>query len=244
MFTDIIAPKFKIERSFFDREVMGYDPKTKKEQTWPYYHAEENSHNQWLSQVQDPITKEFYRGRETTVEYDDNGNEIPDTKKIIEKEPYLERTQIVRLRTRDKKEFLYSRGRMYGYTTYGTLVTDPFQEPEVWQQWTFKHHMAFIQRENRHKEVCDGPMGSIIHYTMPFTKENVDKLMETAVPNVSLVVKEEGGTVKGCPTLEMFRTKPFDYILNMDYLTEKEKEEKRLEFEAVQNNVISKRKQG
>ena len=208
-----MSKKWNIEKSFFAKEIMGYDPKTKIDQTWPYYDSQENAHLAWLAQVQDPINKEFYKKRESVVEYDDEGKEMPETRKTVEKEPYFERTQIVRLRTREGKEFLYSRGRMYGYTALGSLVTAPFQEPEIWKQTLFKRHMAWVEKENKHREICDGPNDAIIHYTLPFNTENFDKLMKDAAPEIKLVVKEEGKTqAKECPDLEMFKTKSFDYI--------------------------------
>jgi hypothetical protein len=214
---------------------MGYDQKTKKDITWPYYDSEEESFKEWLKQVQDPITKEFYKGKDVKVEYDNTGKEIPSTKQIIEKEPYFVRRQIVRIRTKDKKEYLYSRGHMYGYTTYGTELSKKFQEPEMWDQQAFKHHMEFMPKDNKHRNICDGPTaGSIIHYTLPFNADNVDELMKNAIPDVRLTVKEEGGMVKDSPDLETFKTKSFDYILNMDYLTEKEKKDKLDEFKASQ----------
>jgi hypothetical protein len=230
-----MSRKWQIEKSFFDKEVMGYDQKTKKDITWPYYDSEEESYKQWLGQVQDPITKEFYKGKDVKVDYDNEGKEITSTRQIIEKEPYFVRRQIVRIRTKDKKEYLYSRGHMYGYTTYGTELSKKFQEPEMWDQQAFKHHMEFMAKDNKHKNVCDGPTaGSITHYTLLFTPENVDKLMEHAIPDVTLLVREENGTVKQAPDLETFKNKSFDYIVNMDYLSEKEKKDKLDEFKASQ----------
>lgn len=229
-----MSRKWNIERSFFDREVMGYDPKTKKDQTWPYYSAEEDSHKAWLAEVQDPITKEFYKGRETKVDYDDNGKEIPETKKTIEKEPYFVRRKIVRIRTKDGKEFLYSSGLIYGYTTYGTMVSNSFQESEVWRQTIFKHHMAFIQRENKHREICDGPASFITHYTLPFTEKNIDKLLEDVAPDVALIAKQEGGTAIEKIPLEIFKTKPFDYLLNEEWISPEQKEAARRRLEELQ----------
>jgi hypothetical protein len=231
----MMSRKWEIEKSFFAKEVMGYEPKTKKDVTWPYYDSEEESYKDWLKQVQDPITKQFYKGRKDVVEYDNDGKEIPSTKKTIELEPYFVRRQIVRLRTKDKKEYLYSRGHLYGYTTYGEELAKKFQEPEIWKQQAFKHHMEFMPKDNKHKNICDGPTaGSITHYTVPYTPENVDELMKNAIPNVALKVREEGGIVKDAPDLDTFRNKSFDYILNMDYLTEKEKKDKLDEFKASQ----------
>ena len=234
MFTDFMTRKWNIERSFFDREVMGYDPKTKKDQTWPYYNSEEDSHKAWLAQVQDPTTKEFYKGRETKVEYDDNGKEIPETKKTIEKEPYFIRRKIVRIRAKDGKEYLYSSGLMYAYTTYGTLISNSFQDPEIWNQTNFKHHMAFIQRENKHREICDGPASTTVHYTLPFNEANLNELLKDAVPDVALIAKQEGGRAIEKIPLDIFRTKDFDYLLNEEWIPTEQKEAARRRLEELQ----------
>lgn len=240
MFEDFMIRKWNIERSFFEREVMGYDPKTKKDVPWPYpSNAEENDHKKWLDQVQDPITKQFYTGKDTLVEYDNDGKEIPTTKKIIEKFPSFTINQIVRERTRDGKEYLYSRGQLHGFTTYGTQVDTSFQEPEKWVQWVFAHHMEYIPRENRHKEVCDGTSGSIIHWTLPFNEDNVNKLLANAQPNVSLVVKEENGRVKQCLNQDMFKTKSFDYIMNDEWQSVEEREKAKMAHEILEANVIA-----
>lgn len=241
-FVDIMSRKWEIEKSFFDKEVMGYDQKTKKDIPWHYYNSEQEAHKKWLEQVQDPVTKQFYKGRKELVEYDNDGKEIPETKKTIELEPYFIREQIVRLRTKDRKEFLYSRGHMYGYTTYGTEIPQNFQEAEIWVQQAFNHHMEYMPRENRHREVCDGPTaGSITHYTIPYTPENVDMLLENAIPDIKLDIREEGGRVKQSPDKETFKNKSFDYIMNMDYLTEKEKAVKLEEFQTMQAGATKKK---
>ena len=238
-----MSRKFHIEKSFFDKEILGYDAKTKTPQTWPYENQEQRDYEHWLKQVQDPVTGQFFKKTDTEVDYDDDGKEIPESRKTVEKEPFFKRTQIVRLRTRDGKEFLYSRGQITGYTALGSISTTRFMEPEVWKQTLFKRHMAWVEKEAKHREICDGPNDSIMHYTLPFTPENVDKLMKEAIPNVALVVKEEGKTQsKECPSLEMFKTKPFDYILNDKWLTAEQREEAIKKYEAMEKNIISKRK--
>jgi len=237
-FQDFMSKKWVIERSFFEKEVMGYDPKTKKDIPWPYpSNAEEKDHKKWLEQVQDPITHQFYTGKETLVEYDNEGKEIPTTKKIVEKQPYFEIKQIVRIKTKDGKEFLYSVGYLHGFTTYGTEVITSFREPEVWNQWIFSHHMEYIPRENKHREVSDGASSFIVHYTLPFNAANVDKLMRNARHNVDLIVKEENGKVKQCANVSTFKTQDFDYILNDEWQTPEEKEKAKLKYDIDQSNI-------
>ena len=225
-----MTKKWNIERSFYDKQVSGYDPKTKKETYWPYQNIEEKSHKEWLKQVQDPVTKQFFKGRAEQVEYDNEGKEIPSTKKIIELEPRYEITQIIRIRTRDRQEFLYSRGLMYGYNNFQNEVSHKFQEPEKWDEQKFAHHTEFIQRLNTTKDICDGPSGRpITHYTLPWTTDNVDKLMQNAIPNVKLILKDEGSTMaKQCTDVEMFKTKPFDYIFNDEWQSVEEREKAKI----------------
>jgi hypothetical protein len=243
-----MSRKWKIEGSFFEKEVIDIDPKTKEPQTWPYEPQEMKNYNAWLAKVQDPISKEFYKKRETVVDYDNDGNEIPETKKVVEKEPYYEINRIVRLRTQDDKEWLYTAGEMYGYTALGTAESAHFDSPEIWKQTLFKRHTAFSERQNRYIEKCDGPNDFIMHYTMPFhlgeSNKEIDELMKNAAVRIELLLKEDGKTQsKECKDLEMFKTKPFDYILNDEWLTAEQREEAIKKYEALEKNIISKRKQ-
>lgn len=238
---DFMSRKWQIEKSFFDKEIMGYDPKTKKDIPWPLMKQEIRDYKNWLAKVTDPITKRFYKGYKTTYEYDNNGNMIPGSDKTIEKEAHFTRKQIVRLRTNDGKEWLYTRGLLYGYDSLGSDVTQKFQEGENWDEQEFKHERVIDPKTGAFRNVSMGPTTVIPHYTIPFvlgseeTNQMVDKLMQHAVPNVMLCVKEEGQTVaKQCPNLEMFKTKSFDYIKDMGYLSEKEKTEKLEEFQTMQ----------
>jgi hypothetical protein len=242
---DLILRKWQIEKSFFDKEVMGYDQKTKKDIPWPFdaspSFGQYKEYIGWLDQVQDKVTKKFFKGRDkSTVEYDNDGKEIPGTVVSIDLEPHFERTQIIRLRTKDKGEILYSRGIITGYNNFQNPITTSFQEPEIWNEQQFHHRTEFIQNLNTVKDICVGPAGVIPHYTLPFTPENVDELMKNAITNVALKVKHEGGKVKDAPDLDRFRNKSFDYNLNMDYMTEKEKAAKLEEFQAMQQGAKKK----
>jgi hypothetical protein len=239
--------KYKIEKSFYDKEVVDKDPKTGQPLTWPWEDhisfTAERAHKAFLDEVQDPITKQFYKKTDTVVDYDNDGKEIPESKKVIEEEIHYETNAIVRLRIADKKEFLYSKGRIYAYTALGNRRTEAFQEPEIWRQDLFKHKTKLSEKENRYITIPLGPEGHIIHYTLPFSPENVDKLMEYATPNITFYVKEEGKTQsKQCVDLEMFKTKPFDYILNDEWLTAEQREEAIKKYEALEKNIVSKRK--
>lgn len=236
---DLIVRKWQIEKSFFDKEVMGYNEKTKKDTPWPFdaspSFGQYKEYMNWLDQVQDKVTKKFFKGRKDTAEYDNDGKEIPGSVVSIDLEPDFVRTQIVRLRTQDKGEILYSRGVITGYNNFQNPITQSFQEPEIWNEQKFNHKTEFIQRLNTVKDICLGPSGVIPHYTMPFTPENVDELMKNATHNTKLKVKEEGSTnIKEARNLDDFRNKSFDYILNMDYLPEKEKAAKLEEFQTMQ----------
>jgi hypothetical protein len=235
---ELILRKWQIEKSFFDKEVMGYDEKTRKDTPWPFEASpsfgQYKEYMNWLDQVQDKVTKQFYKGRKSTSEYDNDGKEIPGKTTSIDLEPNFVRTQIIRLRTKDKGEFLYSRGIITGYNNFQNPITTSFQEPEIWNEQQFNHKTEFIQRLNTVKDICLGPAGVIPHYTMDFNSDNVDELMKNVVPKIKLIVREEGGRVKEAPDLETFKTKSFDYILKMEYLTEKEKAAKLEEFQTMQ----------
>jgi hypothetical protein len=97
--------KYKIEKSFYDKEVVDKDPKTGQPLTWPWEDhisfTAERAHKAFLDEVQDPITKQFYKKTDTVVDYDNDGKEIPESNKVIEEEIHYETNAIVRLRIAD-----------------------------------------------------------------------------------------------------------------------------------------------
>ena len=76
-----------------------------------------------------------------------------------------------------------------------------------------------------------------MHYTMPFTEGNVDKLWNMSdKTNVSLLVKDLAiaGDPQAVPSIEMLKEKPFDYLKNKEYMSEKEKREELERFKLYQ----------
>jgi len=242
MFTDFMSKKWKIWESFYKNEIIEYNDK-KEPVHYPIpENAAKNSYEKWKADVCDPRTGEFYKGKRTEIEYDDDGNKKAE--KTIETEPYFTRTQIVRIRRLNGAEYLYSRGIIAGFTQLGTEKTTDFQEPENWTETLFRRENRFIPKENRYREVVIGPTGrEIIHYTLPWTPENVDKLLENSNAKTRFVLTEEGDkSVIGCPNSEMLKTKPFDYIKNVDYLSGEEKERLRKESEELQAQIVKENK--
>ena len=131
---DFISRKWTIEKSFFDKEIMGYDQKTKKEIPWPLIKQEITDYKVWLYKVTDPVTKRFYKSFDTIPEYDSEGKEIPGSGKNIETEAHFTRKQIVRVRTPDGKSGFIHAAFYNGYDSLGGEVTQKFQESEKWDQ--------------------------------------------------------------------------------------------------------------
>lgn len=249
IFTDFMSKKFNIEKSFYQKQVVGFDPKTKEERYWQYNNQQERDHKNWLRQVQDPKTKLFYKLSKEEFEYDEDGKPIPETRKLTQVEPYFEIIQIIRLKRRNGSEYLYTRGLLYGYTPLQNIVTHNFDEPEVWNETHFMHRTQNNPKDGTLQDICEGPFGRpTIHYTLPFSKEALDRLMENAIPDVGLTVKDENGNIRhpiniqGMTAFEMFRNQSVDFIINAEWQTPEDKEKAQLEAEIIQANVITENK--
>jgi hypothetical protein len=81
-----------------------------------------------FQKVTDPDTGKFYEQR------DRNGNTIKNTgpKHLV--------IQIVRIRTSDGKEFLYSNGKLTGFDVLGEVATVNCSNPETWNRTGFLYN--------------------------------------------------------------------------------------------------------
>ena len=226
--------KWEKEKSFYKEAIV--DQKTGA--TWPYIStdvAAEERYKIWLQEVVNPVTGEPYRGKEEVYDVAEDGTE---TKRLVDKEPYQVVLTIQRERTADKREFLVSKGRFIGFNEFGDAKSLPYSFIERYQQIVWNFNRALNPQNGRLIQECLGPRpgAEIIHYTMPFTEGNVDKLWNlSAKTNVSLLVKDAVDNVaQQASDIEQFKSKSFDYIKNKDYMSEKEKREKLEEFKVYQ----------
>src|SRR6476646_4344627 len=136
------------ERCFLDAKIEGKDTQTGKKAsgTWPRDIPQAQiQYNEWLKKVQDPDTLEFYHQR------DKDGNIIKGTgpKHVVR--------QIVRIRTSDDKEYLYSNGYLIGYDVMGDPVPQACSNPETWTRTGFAYKKEYDQTQGRVKSRIVGP---------------------------------------------------------------------------------------
>jgi hypothetical protein len=232
-------PYWKREEGCYSEiTVTGKDIHGKKATTtWPRDEPQSQvMYKLWLKKIQDPDTGQFYKQR------DKDGNIIKGTvpKHIVK--------QIVRVRTIDDKEYLYSNGYLLGYDVMGDPVREICSNPETWQRTEFEYRKQYDPRTNSVKAIPVGPNHVYTVYEMPFNEKNLKQLYEkritpellrllkqTRLGQISFSIKDERTSVvrevrdaTGIEhkTLELFM-KPFDYLANEDYLTPEQKAQAR-----------------
>lgn len=190
----------------------------------------------WLKKVMDPDTGEFYKQR------DKDGNIIKGTgpKQVIR--------QIVRIRTTDDKEWLYSNGYLIGFDVVGDPVSQSCSNPETWTRTGFQYKKEYDTEQGRVKTRIVGPNSHETVYEMPFNEKNLKELFDKRITpadlqlmgqkrpiSLTFAVKDERNNVvrevkdaTGIPhkTLDLF-LKQFDYLANSDYITPQQKAEAR-----------------
>ena len=123
----------------------------------------------WLKKVQDPDTGEFYKQR------DKDGNIIKGTfpKHIVR--------QIVRIRTSDDKEYLYSNGYLIGFDVVGDPVSQSCSNPETWIKTGFRYKKEYDQNQGRMRTRIEGPSSQEVVYEMPFNEKNLRTLFDKRI---------------------------------------------------------------
>jgi hypothetical protein len=172
------------------------------------------SYENWLKEVTNPETNEFYPARNK------EGNPIKRTgaKHIV--------TQIIRVRRKDRSEYLISQGQVIGYNAFGNVVGRNCAKPEVWTRTLFNHERVCDQKINSTKMQTTGTLGTEDVYEMQFNEKNLKQLfaLRKSDTEISFTVKDEATdksvSVRTEPnindTLKLF-LKPFDYLFNADY---------------------------
>ena len=226
--------KWEKEKEFFKSAVVD-----QKGNTWPYKSSDSTSeerYNIWLQEVTDPITGKAHVGKHETIDVAEDGTE---TKHLEDVNFYQRITVIQRERTADKREFLVTKGQLIGYNEFGEAKTLPYSKIEQYNEivWNFRRA---VNQQGRLIQECLGPRpgADIMHYTVPFTPNNLTKLLEKADRNTVHLVCHDVVTdqAQEAPSIEVFKSKSFDYIINQDYMTEDEKKMK-LEEERVKSGI-------
>jgi len=227
-FTD----KWKKQRNFYKKAVIN-----DKGDTWPYLvqDVREIAYENWIKDITDPSTGECYKGRKNKYIPDGKGGE---TVQIQELEPKEEVMAIVRIRTDESEEYLLTKRNFIAYNQFGNETRFYMPYKEMYEEPDFKWRTDLDHNTGKLKRITDGPQGSIKHYLIPFTPEAVDELLKLKWKKpVQLILKEDlTGEGKVCPTLDMFKTKSFDYIMRMEYLTPEQRVSELNKFESEQGD--------
>jgi hypothetical protein len=237
-FIDKINQKWAAEQQCFDEaKLEGKDTRTGKtvKTTWPRDKPQDQrKYETWLLKVRDPDTGEFYNQR------DKDGNIIKGTgpKHLVR--------QIVRIRTTDGVEYLYSNGMLTGYVL-GEQQTISISNPETWNRTGFLYNKQFDQKTMSMKRIISGPNSNENVYEMPFNEANLKALFAKRITpeekqigqkkllSLAFSVKDERNNVvrdvrdvTGIPhkTLDLF-LKPFDYLANSEHISPQQKAELR-----------------
>jgi hypothetical protein len=130
--------------------------------------------------VINPKNGEFYPQR------DDNGTAVKNTGATY----FI--TGIYRLRRADGSEYLYTKGRVDAYNSFGDLVNHSISMPEIWTKPNFIYITKFNDKTNQLEKEFQGVSGNEKVYTMPFTKDNLKQLYDRRQNDlIMLAVKEE-----------------------------------------------------
>jgi hypothetical protein len=184
---------------------------------WPHDKSTEQiDYENWLEKVVNPDTKEYYPARNK------EGNPIKGTgaKHTI--------TQIIRLKRKDGKEFLYSLGECLGYDALGNVVGLTCAKPEMWIKTLFNYERRYDERTNSTKVQTVGTLGTEDVYETPFNEKNLKELVSLRAndSDIMFIIKDERNAkatevrkdVNINKTLELF-LKPFPYLANAEYIT-------------------------
>jgi hypothetical protein len=174
-------------------------------------------------------------------------------------------SSIVRLKSYNKQEYLYSLGTVFGFNSLGILVSYPSYKPEVYTRTHWLKERNYNSKTGRIEEKITSPNGLEEIYLVPFSAEAVDELFSKTIkpdtPRVyirhnsrskftvdkpcNFVVKDLGtgvainvqwGDINR--TLELFKTKSFEYLFNCEYIPEPVKAEMRARTEGITGEKI------
>ncbi len=229
------------EECYQETKLEGKDTYTGKKvsTTWPRDKPmDQIKYESWLQKVKDPDTGNFYEQR------DKNGNTIKGTgpKHLVK--------AIIRIRTNDNKEWLYTKGYLDGFDALGEVVRVSCTDPEIWDRVGFAYRREFDQKTMAPKSILIGPNKKETVYELPFTPDNAKALFAKRMnytvtfiakdARMAREVRDQTGIVS--KTFELFATKPFDYLYNSDYISPQLKAE--LRQRAIEDGLLPREAQG
>jgi hypothetical protein len=173
---------------------------------------------------------------------------------------------IVKLRSMDGNEYLYTLGHFHGFNSFGDHISHYVHKPETYTKTFFDRQRRYDQKEQRIIEVVTSPISQQEIYTLEFTSENLDSLFAKTIKKntplvyrgnrrrrggaynskpVNFVVKDEQtGTVINVEwsslekSYELFRNQSFSFLFNSDYIPLPLKAELRVRSEGITGEKI------
>ena len=94
--------------------------------------------------------------------------------------------QIVRIRTSDDKEWLYSNGYLIGFDVVGDPVCQSCSNPETWIKTGFQYKKEYDTEQGRVKSRIVGPNALTTVYEMPFNEKNLKELYDKRITPADL----------------------------------------------------------
>lgn len=166
----------------------------------------------WLSQIKDPVTGEYYTGPEG-------------------EQPRHLVTTIVRYKDINDKEYLYTVGERKGFDSFKDPKVISSHRPEVHQKTIFKYRTDIDKRTRQITRITEGPQSVEDVYDMPFNEENANKLWKLKKDRTIQLVVKDGRTDephavenKGLfanhnidKLFEEFKRRDFEYLYNWEY---------------------------
>ncbi len=226
----------KEDKCFEDEQVEVIDRKGKKS-TRPWMHDKsmrQINYEELLKVIVNPDTNEYNPARNK------EGGAIKGigAKHIVR--------QIIRVRRKDRSEYLITQGAISGYDAFGNVVRRNCAQPEAWTRTIFNHQRIYNEKTNSTKMQTVGTLAEETVYEMPFSEKNLKELFELREndSDIQFSVKDEahGNPVEVKKeaniheTLKLF-LKPFDYLFNAEYISPQQKAE--LRQQAIDAGIIA-----
>jgi hypothetical protein len=221
-------PHWKDEQKCFDDAGFITDANTgkKTDQTWTRVKPmTQLNYERWLEKVVDQDTKQWNPKR------DKDGNVINETARYVVS--VINRVKV------DKNEYLLSKGFLRGYDAGGTEVVNWCSYPERWTRTSFNYERFYDSKRNKFDYRLLGPGDTELVYSLPFSKEAVDKLVEGADPEqleLNVLDARTNDVTRvywsnGKESLRLFKEKPFDELALASYIPEPVRAELRVKAE-------------
>jgi hypothetical protein len=264
---ELINQKWQLEEKCFSETLMPptkvFDSETKRTKVvrrpFPRIKPiDQKGFEIFYSKIIDPQTGKPYEQRDSSGVIIRQSDGLPPAR-------YIPHT-IVRLKSIDENEYLYTLGHLHGFNSFGDHVSYYVHKPEVYTKTFFDKQRKYDAREQRIIEVVKSPNGSQEVYTLSFSPENLDSIYANTVKKntpqiyrggrnrritsavgkpVNLVVKDEQSGIainvewsSMEKSYELFRNKSFAYLFNSEYIPEPYKAEMRARAEGITGEKI------